>query len=501
MTELVWMSILVGAAVVVGVVPSPPLANCDPAGTRAQSLRRAELRGSIMLAVGGLTAGLGLHACTRGAWGTGAIVLLLGALTALIMQPGPVVRGLLVPLGAWRWARSASRWGGPPWLRDPEGGAALMGVLALRRRSNEHALEQLERGLMAAPLRGAGLVAAGLIADARGDGTAARRLLLSVDNLDPEVCPPLARAIANDWLLEDAASRDRWAEVDVRSGHALALSAAGRLLQTVARRLLGHASRWELLRAWISAPGRWKTWALLERAWDEPAMADFPVVDRDLSRRAANGFGLAGTGAASLHLDAVKAHRAGELTTQELDRLGRAWDETLWDMGLRKRVRARSLELDCNRTVEESMIELHRSLCVEVASMMPPTGDIPRGGKTLTRSVGLFSAAQKHRIKCALDRLDAARSAPISPTSVELWHDWLEIQDGYALHRRADVSEARPVFQAIDAKAATIVHWLWHERGERPMANAAATWLTMEAERIQEDESAQYHRQYVAAGP
>lgn len=501
MTELVWMSILVGVAVLVGVVPSAPLANCDPAGTRAQSLRRAELRGSIMLAVGGLTAGLGLHACTRGAWETGAVVLLLGALTALIMQPGPLVRGLFVPLGAWRCARTASRWGGPPWLRDRDGGAALMGVLALRRRSNDKALRELELGLMAAPLRGAGLVAAGLIADARGDSTAARRLLLSVDDLDPEVCPPLARAIANDWLLEDAASRDRWTEVDVRSGHALALSAAGRLLQTVARRLLGNASRWELLRAWISAPGRWKTWALLERAWDEPAMADFPVVDRDLSRRAANGFGLAGTGAASLHLNAVKAHRTGELTASELDRLGRAWDETLWDIGLRKRVRARSLELDCNRTVEESMIELHKSLCVEVASMMPPIGEIPRGGKTLSRSVGLFSDAQEHRIKCALDRLDAARSAPISPTAVDLWHDWLEIQDGYALHGRAGVSDARPVFQAIDAKAASVVHWLWHERGERPMANAIATWLTMEAERIQEDESAQYHRQYVAAGP
>ena len=121
----------------------------------------------------------------------------------------------------------------------------------------------------------------------------------------------------------------------------------------------------------------------------------------------------------------------GELTTQELDRLGRAWDETLWDIGLRKRVRARSLELDCNRTVEESMVELHRSLCVEVASMMPPIGDIPRGGKTLARAVNLFSAAQEHRIKCALDRLDAARAASISPTAIELWHDWLEIQDGY----------------------------------------------------------------------
>ncbi len=501
MTELVWVSILVGVAVVVGVVPSAPLDDCDPAGTRAQSLRRAELRGSIMLAVGGLTAGLGLHACTRGAWGSAAVVLLLGVLTALILQPGPLVRGLLVPLGAWRWARAASRWGGPPWLRDPDGGAAVMGVLALRGRSNDDALRELELGLMAAPLRGAGLVAAGLIADARGDATAARRLLLSVDNLDPEVCPPLARAIANDWLLEDAARRERWTEVDVRSGHAIALSAAGRLLHTVARRLLGNASRWELLRAWMSAPGRWKTWALLERAWDEPALADFPVVDRDLSRRAANGFGLAGTGAASLHLDAVKAHRLGELTSQELDRLGRAWDETLWDIGLRKRVRARALELDCNRTLEEAMLELHRSLCVEVAAMMPPVGEIPRGGKTLARSVSLFSGAQEHRIECALDHLDAARSAPISPTSVELWHEWLEIQDGYALHRRADVSEARAVFQAIDAKAASIVHWLWHERGERPMANAVATWLTMEAERIHENESAQYHRQYVAAGP
>lgn len=503
MNEVLWMSSLVGAAVMVGFAPSPPLDDCDPAGARAQSLRRAEVRGTAMLAIGGLTAALMLHACTRGAWGVGVLVTLLGAATALIIQPGPLVRAVLVPLGMWRLARAASRWGGPPWLRDPEGGAALMGVLALRNRGvlDDASLEELEAGIIVAPLRGAGLVACGLIADARGESTEARRLLLSVDALDPDVCPPLARALANDWLLEDAASRDRWAEVNARSENALALSAAGRLLHAVSRRLLGHASRGELVRAWLSAPARWKTWAMLERAWDEPLLPQFPIVDYDLSLRAANGYGLAGTGAASLHLDAVRAHRRGELESEELERLGRAWDETLWDIGLRKRVRTRSLELDCVRTVEESMIELHRALCVEVASMMPPRGEIPRGGKTLGRAVELFSDAQEHRIVCALERLDAARSASISPCAIELWHDWLEVQDGYGLHRRAGVHPQREVFQAIDAKASLLVHWLWHGRGERPMANAIATWLAMEAERVQDVESAAYHRQYVAAGP
>jgi len=503
MNEVLWMSVLVGGAVVLGLAPSHPLDHCDPTGARAQSLRRAELRGTAMLAIGGLTAIFMLHACTRGAWGVGVLVALLGALTALVLQPGPLVRAVLVPMGMWRLARTASRWGGPPWLRDPEGGSALMGVLALRNRRglNDDALLELETGILAGPLRGAGLVASGLIADARGDGVEARRLLLSVDDLDPEVCPPLARAIANDWLLEDAAARERWAEVAARSENALALSAAGRLLHTVSRRLLGHATRGELIRAWLSAPGRWKTWSLFERAWDEPRMPEFPIVDYDISLRAANGYGLAGTGAASLHLDAVAAHRRGELESKALERLGRAWDETLWDIGLRKRVRMRALELDCGRTVEESMVELHRALCVEVASMMPPIGHIPRGGKTLERAVGLFSDAQEHRIECALKRLDAARSAAISPTAVELWHDWLEVQDGYALFRRADAREALPVFQAIDAKAATLVHWLWYTRGERPMANAIASWLAMEADRVQDDASAAYHRQYVAAGP
>ncbi len=502
MNEVLWMSALVGGAVILGLAPSRPLDHCDPDGARAQSLRRAELRGTAMLAIAGLTAALTLQACTRGAWVAGGVVMLLGASTALLLQPGPLVRAVLVPLGMWRLARAASRWGGPPWLRDPEGGAALMGVLALRRRgTHDEALDELERGVLAAPLRGAGLVASGLIADARGENTEARRLLLSVDELDPDVCPPLARAIANDWLLEDAASRDRWAEVQARSENALALSAAGRLLHTVSRRLLGHASRGELLRAWLSAPGRWKTWSLLERAWDEPELPKYPIVDHELNQRAANGYGLAGTGAASLHLDAVGAHRRGELTSTELERLGRAWDETLWDIGLRKRVRARALELDCGRTVEESMVELHRALCVEVASMMPPIGDIPRGGKTLERAVGLFSAAQEHRIACSLKRLDAARNAAISPTAIDLWHDWLEVQDGYALHRRADAADALPVFQAIDAKASPLVHWLWHERSERPLANAIATWLAMEAEKVQDQASAAYHRQYVAAGP
>ncbi|MEM6291867.1 MAG: hypothetical protein AAGA54_11400, partial [Myxococcota bacterium] len=501
MIEVVGMVALVGAAVAFGVAPSHPLENCDPESARAQSMRRAELRGSLMLAIGGLTAGLTLHAFTSGSAGVGLVVFFLGAMTMVVMQPGVIVRAVLVPMGAWQWARAASRWGGPPWLRDPEGGAALMGVLALRQRPSANvdaAAEDLETGLMAAPLRGAGLVAAGLLADLRSNATEARRILLSVDDLDPDACPPLARAIANDWLLDDAANRERWGEVDARSEHALSLSASGRLLHTVAQRLLGRASRLDLLKAWMLAPKRWQTLSLLDRAWDDSESIEYPVVDHDLTRRAANGHGLLGTGAASLHLDAIAAHRRGELRADVLERLGLAWDETLWDVGLRRRVRGRSIDLDCDATVEESMIELHRALCVEVASMMPPRGDIPRRGKTLTRAIGLFSSAQELRIKQAALRLERAMSATVSPTATELWNDWLEIRDGYALHHRADVADLKALFQRVDAAMSPVVHWMWHARGERPMANAIATWLALEADRVSEEDAARYHRQYVA---
>lgn len=503
MIEVVGMLTLVGAAVAFGAFPSSPLDNCDPAGARAQSHRRAEVRGTMMLALGGITSGLALNACIDGDWFTGSIVVCLGFVAFLLLQPGPLVRAVLLPLGAWRFAMSASRWGGPPWLRDPEGGAVLMGVLALHQSGStrESAITTLRAHLLTASLRGAGLVAAGLLADLEGDTTTARRILLSIDELDPDVCPPLARAIANDWLLEDAANRQRWAELDARSEHALTLSASGRLLHTVARRLLGRASRWDLFRAWLSAPRRWQTLGLVDQAWSDEVFEQYPIVDRDLTRRPANGFGLLGTSAASLHLDAVRAKSRGDLHPEVLQRLGLAWDETLWDLGVRRRVRGRSMQLENDATVEESVVEMHRELCVEIAALLPPSGDIPRDGKTMQRAIELFAAAQVHRIEVALANLSSADGATISPKAIDLWIDWLEVRDGYMLALRADPERASELFASIEGPLSHVVHWMWHNRGERPMANALATWIALEAERVENHESARYHRQYVAAGP
>ncbi len=503
MNEVFGMLSLVTLAVVIGALPSQPLANCDPHSAQAQSLRRAELRGTMVLALGGVTAGLALHAFIGGAPWVGLLVVALGVVTFFVMHPGPFVRTLLVPLGAWRLAMVASRWGGPPWLRDPEGGAVLMGTLALSRRPGtgaEQARAELESRLSAAPLRGAGVVAVGLLAAHRGDTAAARRLLLSVDELDPEVCPPLCRAIANDWLLQDAADRERWTEVEARTDHSLSLSASSRLLQIVARRLLGRASRFELFKAWLVAPRRWQTLGLLDQAWDETP-AELPVVDRELTRLAANGLGPLGSTAPSLHLDAVRQRGRGGLRPEVLQRLGLAWDEALWDLGARGRVRARSRALDCNETVEDTVVELHRELCVEIAALMPPNGPIPTSGRTLQRAIELFASAQRHRMHCALTFLRDAVRAPISPRSAQLWSAWLEVRDGYALHEQTGLGDAREVFGSVEQPLAHVVHWLWHHRSERPMANAIATWLALEAERIRDDASAQYHRQYVAAGP
>jgi hypothetical protein len=202
--------------------------------------------------------------------------ILLAPAFILLFAPSLVLQRIVVPLGLPRVAYWTARCCGPPkLLRESSAGAALYGALALAQKpSSTQAISWLEqRTNRARALRGAGVVAAGLLAALRGDRNRARCLLLIADSLAQKSIPRSARVIARDWLVADAARIGNWREV-VRLGRRGRRSL--RWSYAVARlgeRLNGDPKAchdWQLWLCWAVAPRRRATFALLRRALAAP---------------------------------------------------------------------------------------------------------------------------------------------------------------------------------------------------------------------------------------
>lgn len=491
-------------AVGMSLRPSAPAENCDPSGSRAQTLQRVERRGTLAVAVSGFGIVAALIEFSRGEQFSAVAILSIAGIGLALLHPWPWIRRLLIPLGASRLAYAWARVGGPPWLRDPVGGAVLCGVLAQarRRRVNEDRLRTLEAALGRAPLRGAGIVATGFIAALRGDRATAVTILDSVEDLDPDICPPIARTFAADWLVADAARRGRWHEVHQRSREGLVHSATTRFMGFAAQRLIGHPlSRWTLLAAWLRAPHRHATLSLAWRAW----RARFPihdVVEAGLHEPPANGAGLLGTAATALHLETAQLSAAGAADVASLDRLARAWDQTLWNFDVRQRVRTRALALECDSTVEQQVVELDRQICRDIGGMLPDTAAELCDSRTLRRGVSLHRDAQRYKIALLLRELETAAAASVSPPASTLWSMWVEIRDAYARAARGvELDERLATFDAAERHLGALVGWLWNDRRERALANAISFWLVCEADILDQHEVAEVHQPFVAAGP
>jgi hypothetical protein len=505
MIEAIGMLTMLGGTVVFGLVPTRPLADCDPESARAQLIRRAELRGTYAVGVIGATFGFGLLGYAEGRPISALLVGAIGLATFVVMHPWWLVKTIAIPLGLWRTAAACSRIGGPPWLRDPIGGSVLAGVLACtrKRKPATHALLELEQRLGRAPLRGAGIVAAALIAHERGDIDSARTLMQSVDDLEPDILPPHARRVALDWRIADAAARGDWPEI-VRIGHdALSLSRTARLFVLVARRMTGAAiPRRSLFRAWLTCARRRHTWSFVRAAMRARALPQ-ELVEIEADACAANGAGLLATTAVSLHFDAARATERGELEAAALRRLGNAWDETLYDFEARRRLRARALSLGCRTTVEAHVVALHRNVCRELAELLPACAiDPPPRRGSLGRAALENRRVQQGAIGRSLLQLATAQEAPIGPRSWRLWQTWIELRTAYErAARAATVADMREVFAVVERSLAPFVGWLWITRHERALANAVSVWLVCEAERVRHRDAAAHHRSWAVAGP
>ena len=483
--------------------PLPSSEMIDPDSNRARSNRRSEARLAATIFFIALLAFGVLYSLGRGAsW----LIVPLATLTTVglvAVHPWLAVRWVCIPLGLPRLALKLGRLGGHPWVRDPEGGQVLAAVLAqLRRRVDEDMHKWLRGQLQRGPLRGAGLVAAGLLAADAGDRAQARALLASLDDLDPDLCPPLARKVALDWLVADAVRDGNWARVSSLADDHPSPSRTVRLMALLARVHRGeaHDSVWW---AWLRAPHRRHTLALVRGVLaPADALVLEPVAPADDPRLAANDGGPSPAEALALHVEALGDTDAPG-SSARLTRLGHAWDRAMDDFGFRGRIRRRAQALRCEATGELVMARLHREACEDLARAMLQSQasiDSLGDGRSIERAV-----AQMHTM--ALDELEEASAVLAAPrptfASVDdvlsSWLLWLSVRRRYQALAQVTAPELRKqAYTVLELHARQLMAWMWNEQEEHGLANAIATWLMLEAERVHDEESAAYHRHNVS---
>ncbi len=504
LVSLMSLSVLGCLAVVAAPLPSSDMIN--PESSRAQSTRRAEARLAATVFALALLAIGALLALERGATEPLVPMAALTGVALVALHPWLAVRWVFIPLGLPRLAVVVGRLGGHPWVRDPEGGKVLSGVLAQLRRPVDPDMHAWLRGrLRRGPLRGAGLVAAGLLAADGGDRATARALLSSLDDLDPDLSPPLARRIALDWLVADAVRSGDWARVLTLVEDHPAPSRTLRLMIALARHHRGQSHDAGLVwRAWLEAPRRRHTLALVRGALAAPAHRCAPELSPvELGPMlAANDGGPPPAQALALHMEAlVDADAPG--AAERLDRLGRAWDQAMDDFGFRGHVRRRAEALRCTTLGEKVMSQFHRDVCEDVARLMTESGvRADAAGPSVT-----VRRAGHHMHESALTDLDRAAEIVDGPRPeyatvdhvLQQWLSWLEVRRRYQAVARVSSPELRKeAYEIVEIHLRQLMAWLWNDLGERGLANAISSWLLLEAERVHDEESAAYHRHNVA---
>lgn len=507
MIELVVVLAGVLCCLAVTLSSLPTSDTVDPCGPAAAARTVDERRFATSVLFFSL---LGATAVTALAYGHPDSVLPLAVVAMLVgtlLHPWPLVRRVLVPLGAWRCAMVLCRVGSGPWARDPSGGPALAATLAvMRRRSlDDHAgariraqiREQIARG----PIAGAGVIAMGLLRWKEGDDAGARRLIDHVDLLDPCQCPPVARGVAVDWLIADAAQRGAWAAVLDHSLMIRRPSASARLFVAVARRRQGEpVSARELWWAWLRAPRRRRTWSLVREALTRPAFADAT----DVVDLAANDGGGSERRAMAMHHEAITLALQGSVTPEILVRLGRAWDICVEDFDFRRRVRARALELDCSEALDRLVLRFHRRACRDIGDMLCPRALPPMDSTTLRRALQLSRDNAKARLRTCIESLarirhrcgvGRERDTTHGTTVWDMWCQALEVLERYEKAVAGlPVEHARPIFSRIDAELTTATAWLAQQRNQRALAAGVSLWLVAEADRVRDAAAADHHR-------
>lgn len=505
MTETLVVLLCVAVCAGVGVSPLASVISCDPQGPRGRALRRAEQQfaAAVMLAATCGLLSLWLLGKSGRPWWP---MLVLLAVCVPLVHPWLIVRRLLIPLGAARTAYRVARLGGHPWFRDPNGGAVLSGVLASlrRRRHDEERSRWLRARLEGDRLGGAGLVALGLLAADAGDRDTARVVLASLDEIETDICPPLARAIALDWLVADAAGRGAWHELVERVADDPFPTPTTRLVGAAARRMLGDGTaRTTVVWCWLLAPRRLHTLGLLWAALRRPPVGVSAIEPCDLARLAANAAPEPILGALALHAEIAAQPATVPVLPAVVERLAAAWDVALGDFGLRGGVRGRAELFAVAASGELLIARVQRAVAHDLALLVAQCG---RQAEGLRRDTGVLRRAREVHFEEVLEGVvrDSAvvggkRDPEMGPAAA--WIAWVRVRAAYvAAVVPLDVAQRAIVYSEIELEVRHCAAWLWNERRERGLAQAMCLFLLAEAERVRDVEAAAYYRHNVVVG-
>ncbi|KIG13547.1 hypothetical protein DB30_07935 [Enhygromyxa salina] len=354
-------------------------------------------------------------------------------------------------------------------------------------------------------LGGAGIVAAGLLAEARGDRNQARALLLSGGELSEPTWPRHAISLAWGWLSAEAIDRGAWREVEFLARTAPIESPMTKFLGAVAARLTGIAPlpndlqlRWR----WFAAPRRFATHELLRRALAAPAA---PRESQPRTRTPAPTLpeGKPLLAAMTLHAHTLGRDPAG-LTRDDLGELARAWDRALADPDLERRLIERGTALGTHESerhpdhlaemVRDDLLGLVRAAGLELGQL---GDDSELLGRAARRLHGDLLDALEVATGALESRVQAKRELP----PLDEWQSFLGLREQYAeAVALGGLPLRRLAFENLHAPACSLAVWLWNDRSERAIGNAIFNWLLAEAIVVDDAEAIRLQERNVDCG-
>jgi len=409
---------------------------------------------------------------------------------AFLAFPWPLTRLVLVPLGLPRLAYWVARTSDVTFRLDPHGGAAVAcaWALCMQREPDEATAEWLSNKLVKeAPLRGAGLLASGLLLAARGDREGARALVGSVLEVDPKACPPAARRIATGWLAADAAERGDWART-AEIGNALGQGGRlGWLLSAIAQSLLlepmspGKLGLW--LR-WALSPRRRATLPMVRRAVlaldgafieaeEEPPIAPAPSATGGDAIRTA----------LSLHA-AVLTRPKDALRPEDVRAVGQAWDAALSGSAAERILLERALVVGASGA-DAALARMRATIEDDLTRVVLASGMALKdldGGGVAARVRARLRDGLLTEIEAASDairrRYDERRALP----AADEWREWAGLCALYERGVRSAGEDLRRLaFAKVFGDTCNYGVWLYNDLKQRPLANAIFRWLLTQA--------------------
>jgi hypothetical protein len=457
------------------------------------------------------------------------LALLLGALAAVAIVPGPLARAVAVPLGQVRLAYQLGR--------ISADGDSVGLVLAARALNRQRAPDPDDAAWIEARRDAAGrltdaqVIATGLVAAARGDRDGARALLESVVILPAAI--PAARELAAEWLGADDAERGRWDRIAARAaqrGHRQlgvdageldlpdqvdALRSAGApgqllwpatpllfFLEGVAARLTGAVDApgdAALLVRWIEAPRRRKTWGLFRRATAAPRISEAPPPAGEVAVRPATPSGDPIAAAVGAHVAALGARDRDHLVAAAL-----AWDGALGSADARARILARAIDVGAPPVAGSQVLdELSRDAADDLARLITSAelsvDGLPRSSPTLAAAISKVRNVLLDQLELAVSRT-AHRVHDKRPLpAIDEWRELLALRRAHQRAIRIGGAELRRLaFPHLHEELTSWLVWLWNQRDQHVLSHAMTCWLLAEALAVGDAQAIEAHARNAA---